>query len=63
MFLIFWSLFIFTNRLLLTVFVFSFLKETERQKVQLESENRALRVKVCDYFLTCRLPPTFSTEF
>lgn len=35
-----------------------FFKETERQKVQLESENRALRDKVCIYYLTHCFPPT-----
>ena len=37
-----------------------FFKETDRQKVQLESENRALRDKVCISYLTHLLTYIFS---
>ena len=40
----------------------SLFKETERQKVQLESENRALRDKVCIYYFAYRLSPTSSVQ-
>ena len=55
----FFGLFILPKVVLVISFFSSNSKETQRRKVQLESENRALRDKVCIYYLTRRLPPIY----